>query len=205
MSEKQVQIRVAFGAIVLKGKSATLATFKLQRDLERVSALQSGRSDPKTRSFLQSTTSKDYGKGFTQGNVAHDEGTIIQIQGRRTLGGVPTADQIMFMRLRADAPLYIIKLKLPLDPTSMLGDTMMAFTGRADILTFEEMRAMGYDIPRQTKSQYMDPEELDEVYEINEASPATGARPVFTQIATAKGVQVVEVAAPPERRIRIRR
>jgi len=137
--------------------------------------------------------------------VAQPEGTIFLLQSRWVRNASPIRDGAVFVRLRATGPLWQIKAKMPMSAENILGDSFVAFEGRADVLTIEELRTAGVEIPTQYEKRFMSHEEVDECYVFDRLSDETQPRPVLRTINGADGPKVVEVAPTPARRMVFRR
>lgn len=196
-------VRLTFGAINLPAASATLACFKVDPPFSRSTAINTGRV--KNKDYMQSTRFKDIGKGFTSATVAHPEGSIIMLKAGRTRGGVRIADAAIFLRLRDTAALRHITMRLPLGEESLLGDSMIAFTGKADILSVEELRPAQIDIPRSFVTTFMDQAEIDELFIINVISPELESAPRLQRVITSQGEQMMALPPEPVRRVRTAR
>jgi hypothetical protein len=100
--------------------------------------------------------------------------------------------------------LITVRAKLPHAPESLLGDSLQAFTGNADQLTYAELRVLGLEVTRGYAKTYMDETEVAERFVFKEISPGTVQRPQLVAVATDHGVEVVATAPEASRRIRIR-
>lgn len=70
--------------------------------------------------------------------------------------------RLVVLRVHADAPIQVIHAKIPHHRHStMANGKVPAFTGRADILTADEVEALGLDVKLE---QLMEPEELEEAF-----------------------------------------
>lgn len=201
----EVSVIVSYGKINLSGASGVFSALRVKPLFERDSAANTGRVNVKATTFSASTTMPELGGGFTSKQVAHDAGTVIMLQGSRTRRGVRIADGCIFIRLRACAPKLMIRGILPTGEQSVLGDKHIVFVGSGDVLSVDELKALGYEIPRSWVSGYMQQEEIDELFEVDELNKGSGPRPSFVRIATSNGVEVRAVQAEPVRRMRIRR
>lgn len=202
---KEVSVRVSYGKVNLKGASMGLASLRIQPPFAKDSAANTGRLDVKSTQFTDATLNPQIGGGFTSKVVAHDEGTVIMLQAHRTRNKMRIADGCIFIRLRADAPKLMIRSILPTGTESILGDRHIAFVGSGDILSLEELKAISIEVPRSWVSGYMQQDEIDELFVVEELNKGSGPRPTFVRIATSKGVEVRAVQAEPVRRMRIRR
>lgn len=202
---REVNVRVSYGKINLSAAHYSLATLRVQAPFQRESAANTGRVDVKATQFADATLHPQVGGGFTTKTVAHDEGTIIMIQASRTRSRVRVADGCIFIRLRAGAPKLMVRSILPTSGESILGDRHIAFVGSGDVLTLEELKAIGIEVPRSWASGYMQQDEIDELFLMEELNRGSESRPTFVRIATSKGVEVRAIQPEPVRRMRLRR
>lgn len=198
-------IKVSYGKINLTRSCGTLASFKVVAPFVRTSAANSGKSDPGKRQYVNATAHRDIGGGFTSADVIHEESTVIMVQGSRTRGGMRVADACLFLRLRTNAAFIVIKFKLPTGPESIMGDNHIAFSGCADFMNIEQLRALGIEVSNSFSKNYMAPEEVAELFETQVIRAETSPGPNFVRVATSQGVELKAMAAEPIRRIRLRR
>lgn len=201
----QSAIRVAFGKVNLSQASFTLASFRVTPPFDRDSAANTGRVDVKATQYSEATLHPSVGGGFTSKVVSHDEGTVILLQSSRTRNRVRVADGAIFLRLRSTAPKIMVRSILPTGPESILGDRFIAFIGNADVLTLEELKALGYEIPNKWANGFMQDDEIAELFMTEVLAKETAARPTFVRIATSTGVEVRAIQPERARRLRIRR
>lgn len=200
-----VDTRITYGRINLRNQGGMVACFKLEPPFKWVSAANSGRMRQGTRTSVSATDEPEIGKGFTSQVVEHPEGTVIMIQAGRTRRGAPIADSYLFLRLRSSGPCTHVQFKLPVDDTCLLGDRIVAFSGRADVMTYEQLRVFGYDMPATRQAAYLSEEERDELFVIGEIAPETAPRPGFQAVITNRGVRTEAVSLEAPRRLRLRR
>lgn len=198
-------ITVSFGKVNLATALHTLASFRVTPPFVRDSAANTGRVDVQGTQYAAATRHPEVGGGFTTKSVAHDEGTVILLQASRTRNRMRTADAGLFLRLRSSAPKIMVRTVLPTGPESVLGDRFISFIGNADILTLEELKALGFEIPRGWVSAYMQEDEIGELFLFEELAKQTAPRPTFVRIVTANGVEVRAIQPERARRLRIRR
>ena len=204
MSSKQ-RVTVTFGKANFERAMATLAAFLVAASWDRSTAINYGRVNPRDKVWYPATNDPEHGKGFTSVKIEYEEGSILLFQARRTRGGMTIADAGVFVRLRSSAPLISLLAALPPSVESMLGDNIMAFQGRGDILSVDELRTLGIEVPRSYVSIYMDEDEVEERFSTREIASATVERPTFVRVATTTGTKAQAVAADPIRRVRLRR
>lgn len=205
MADNMRPISVAFGKVNLKRASGTLASWKLEAPFKRTTAVGTGKSDAGGKTYSQATPHPTIGGGFTTAQVRHPEGTIIMLQASRTRNGMRVADACFCLRLRENAAFRLVKVKIPHDRESLLGDTFVAFTGNADLLTLADLKALGIDIPKQWVSNFFAPDEVEELFEHEVIRLETTPPPSYVRVTTTEGTEVKAMAAERIRRVRVRR
>lgn len=197
--------RIFAGSVNLSNASITLACMRVSAGWDRASAISSGRQHPeRTKWHPASQTPTE--KGFMECMVTHPEGTILCIQSQYTRNRMMHAQGAIFVRLRENGPIQEIKLKLPTNQRTLLGDSLVIFNGCADIVSLEELSVLGVHPPRAWRNVYCNRDEILELFTCRELVAAKSPRPVFASVATGEGVKIVEVAQPavrlPRRRSR---
>jgi hypothetical protein len=205
MSEELQRVSMTYGKVVLKNSSATLAVLRVTAPFKRESAAMVGRSEQSSKEYFQSTAYRDIGGGFTRQRVGHPEGTLIVLQSSETKRGVLHAEAAIFLRLRAGADLLSINVKLPVGPESRLGDTLQSFVGAADILTYDEVRLLGINVPRHYRDRYGNEDEIDELFEVSVVRKGNISKPQLVAVATSEGTVIKAVGTEAVRRVKIRR
>ncbi len=200
-----MNVKLTAGKINLSRSSQTLTSFKVTEPFSKVFASSSGKTGPGKKSYAKSTAHPELGGGFTTADVLHPEGTIVLLQAMRTRNGAGYASAGLFLRLRSHAAMLAIKSVLPTGPESLLGDQILAFSGCADLISVEELRTLGIEVPRSYVNNYMEQEEVDELFSIQVIRAESQPAPSMVRIATSKGVVTKAVASEPVRRIRVRR
>lgn len=203
MSSEQ-KILVGFGTVNLKHQSAKLSAWRMLSPWKQDSAASSGKSDNRWAEFPVSKFPEINGK-LHQANTTHPEGTIIVLRASWTSHRLPTRDGALILRLRQGAALLNIQANLPHGPDSRLGSSFAVFRGHADILSADEALVYKIQAPHQFIDKFLDPEQVDECFEIEEIVPEQVAKPQATLVHTPQGAQVVEIAAPSQRRMHFRR
>lgn len=203
MASNQI-IGIGFGKANYSNVLMTVAALKVEAPFKRTSAMNSGVQVSGTKGWTPAGLHEMNG-GFTRIRVAHENGCVILLQASWMRGGSPIRDGSLFIRLRQGAPHYLVNSRVPTANGNSIGDQVLGFDGMGDILTPDEIRIAGLDVPRWYTGRYMDPEELEECFRIQLVAPETVPRPSLQAIATPEGVQVREVPNLPQRRIRLRR
>lgn len=199
----EITATIGYGKANLRTVSATFASMKVSPPFARISAVNSGR---RAGAPITSPVGNWDGAGaLISVPTAHPVGTVIMLQCKWMRGVHLVREGGLFLRLRPGAPVYSIIASVPVDDTTIIGDSWQMFSGPADILNVAELKLLGIDVPRGYVSRYMDEEELSECYRIVQTSPESQPRPAITAIATPEGVEMREVVQAPSRRLHIRR
>lgn len=205
MSDGTQRVSLTYGAINLKSASLTLASLRVVAPFKRESAANTGRAEQHSREYIQATRYKDIGKGFTRQRVIHPSGTLLCVQATKTKNGMLNAEAAIFLRLRAGADLLSINVKLPTGSEGLLGDTLQAFVGEADILSYDELRILGIDCPRSYQNRYGNEDEIDDLLEISVVRKGNISKPQLVAVSTSEGTVVRAVGTEAARRVKIRR
>lgn len=205
MSDNLRRVSLTYGTVNLKTASATLASLRVTAPFKKESAANTGRSEQASKEYFQSTQHREIGGGFTRQRVMHPEGTLLVLQASQTKRGVMYAEAAIFLRLRAGADLLNINVKLPVSQESRLGDTLQAFVGEADILTYEEIRLLGINVPKHYIDRYGNEDELDEMFETSVVRKGNISKPQLVAVATSEGTVIRAVGTEAVRRVKIRR
>lgn len=194
-----------YGKVNLSNKSGSLGVFKVCDGFRRESAVTSGRVEHSSKSHIQATRHSDIGGGFTRQRVEHEEGTVLVCQATFTKNGRVHAEGAIFLRLRGGADMIQINYLPPRGPESIISESIQAFLGEADILSWEEIRLLGIDVPRQYKQRYGEREEIDELFHVEVIRPGTIGKPTLVAVATSEGTVIKAVGTEAPRRVRFRR
>lgn len=203
MSRTQV-ITIGFGKANFSNVVATVAALKVETPFNRVSAMTSGVAVSGSKTWIPAGL-HEMNAGFTRLRTEHENGRIILLQAAWNRGGSPLREGAIFIRLRHGAPLYEISARVPTSQGNVCGDIVQVFEGTGDILSPDEMKVAGIEIPRFYAQRYLSEEEIMECFRISLIRGETVARPSLQSVVTSAGIEVREVANLPQRRIRIRR
>jgi len=132
-----------------------------------------------------------------------EEGKIFGLKLYSTTSGACRANSMILLRLRSDGPYMTINAVL--GPVAAARyQKIPCFQGRADVITPEEAKAYGVTLSPSMIKNLMDPEELEEDFEIivlDKGQP----KPTKEKVRTATGVKEVLVKPMAARRVRIKR
>lgn len=133
-----------------------------------------------------------------------DDGTVLGIRFSKTTNGRPSADACLFVRVRADGHTISINANIPPARGLTLPRQVQAFFGKGDILGYNGMKSLGYDIPKSYRLNFMDEEEIEECFTYTEADDGVPLN-LRAQTVVIAGEEKKIVTATPQRRIRVRR
>lgn len=195
---------LGYGKANYATSTTSFSCMKVVAPFVRSSASGAGRSIPGTKKWTMAGASPSH-SGFSSERSEHAVGTIILVQATRMSGGMRIAEAGIFLRLRETGPLYEVYGKLPTSTQNVIGDEVAIATLRGDLLTLEDLKIMGLEIPRVFRQRYMQADEIAELFAVSEIQQEIKARPQLVAIATADGVKLQEVAVAPARRLRFRK
>lgn len=197
-------LNIGYGKANLSATLATYVAWKVKAPFDKESAAMSGHRI--TGSYhAEPVGTNDHRGALISQRVKHFDGTVILLQASWKRGGSPIRDGALFLRLRTGAASYRIRAKVPQDATTVCGPLFTVFEGHADILTEAELTVLNLKVPRNYTDRFMQLDEIDECFTIEEFAPAQVERPQLTAVATSEGVKMVELAAAPSRRLRVGR
>ena len=133
-----------------------------------------------------------------------ENGTVLAIRYSKTTNGRASADACLFVRVREDGNTISINARIPKARNLILPNVVQAFYGKGDILGYNGMKSLGFDVPKSYRSMYMDEEEIMECFDYHEGNDGVplNLRETIIIVAGEKKKIVVE---SPQRRIRVRR
>lgn len=158
-----------------------------------------------TRSNVHPVSSHPQINGCLYSSYAVDvpDGEIVLIQFGVKSRMVSLRDGAVLIRLRQSGPSLAISANIPMTTESLLGSRVLCFQGAGDMLAPAELVAP-YDMPGRYRSQYFDPEELRECFNIQVLREQEAPKPEFTQVTKSDGAVVIVPTESSKRRIRIR-
>jgi hypothetical protein len=184
----------------------TLASYtcqKVEAPFVRVSAVTSGKALSGGHEYLPGSI-PHRGTIWVR-PVEHPEGTLILLQASWKRSGAPIRDGAVFLKLRNQGAQWEVNFRLPTDACNVVGDSVRAFEGRADILGEQELASIGIEVPRMFRDKFMTDEEVDECFTIVRVSAEIAPRPQRILVGEGRDAKVVELAAAPLRRMAFRR
>lgn len=199
-------VLVGYGKVTFSSVSASFASFVVRPKFDRTTAGQSGRASG-NKQVAQAGQFAHQGTLINQMTML-DDGAVVLVTSRWTRNGSPVRDGAIFLRLRARAAYYSIVAVVPVHRDSVCGDRFTMFAGHADLLGSDELSLLGIEPPPVYVAKFMQPEEIDECFEINqmvaEVEPPPTQRVV--EIVTPAGVEErIVTSSVPRRRIQLRR
>lgn len=193
-----------YGKATFANTSASYAFMKIDAPFTRVSGSTSGQKVPSSE---QSAPVGNFdGNGFIlTGKVAHDQGTVLLLQVSWKRRGIALRDGVVIVRLREGAPLYNVYAHLPTDAENRYGDSIQMFSGNADLVTRKDLAMYDIEVPRNWAEKFMGADEVAECFRIVKVRDGLVPRPNVVAVVTPEGSKLREIAAVPERRLRLRR
>lgn len=200
-----VAIRVGFGKAIFTGSTYTMSAMVVGKPWIRSPAATSG-----TR--IRGAAVENYvgAHGAINGTLYNDgvqyaPGTILLLGSCNSRKGVPVSEGAILLRLRPQAAYLNVSAVLPPDRANVYGNRFSLFQGNADILSIDEAKVLGVEVPRGYVERFFQPDEIAERFDIVEVHAETAPAPEFVAVSTPSGIVVKEMAAVPQRRIRIRK
>jgi len=204
-AERTEEVLMAYGKVNVSNQLATYAVMTVKPPFKRESAANTGIRIKGADHFANVSDWEGNG-GLSICKVRHAPNTVILLQASWKRNGASLRDAVVFVRLRASGPLLNVVAFLPQARESRLGDRVVMFTGRGDIMDAEELRVLGIEVPHRFQDSYMNAEEIAECFEVTEVVSEAVPRPVIARVATGDGkVHLTEMPVAPRRRLRVRR
>ncbi len=197
-------VSVGFGKVTFATSSASLSAFKVEPVFERVLASKALTKVGQTQR-IPASDKPQFDGWLYQDTINAPEGTILCAQLQVRSNGVAIRDGSIFLRIRGDAPLIIITAHMPASIGSTLqANNCTAFSGRADLLTIEELAEYDITPSKNYVTAFCQEDEIGECFTITEASQGV-AKPVVERLVNSQGETVVFNAPRLTRRIRVKR
>lgn len=133
-----------------------------------------------------------------------EDGTVLGVRHSKMTNGRSSADACIFVRVRSDGGNIRIHGKVPRARNTALPPEVLAFSGKGDILTYNDMAMLGLSVPKNFRFLFMEQEEVEECFswEVDDS----GTRKTFTQeTVDVGGEKRTILVETPARRIRVRR
>lgn len=208
MTERAV-VEIMFGSQSFERNSAKANVLLLEQT-----------SDGETKSLFPSKVLTKHGMGSKElaardGDGRHGEwyrhsliaedGKVMFFTGSVTFNRKPVRDIGLLVRLRATGP-FVHAYMILRPHENAVFDRIPLFSGRADVLTPEELLDMGYALKSSVIENNFDEEELEDGLVIEQMGTAIEERPVLEMMQTASGaMEAIEVPPEPKRKLRRRR
>lgn len=199
-------VSITHGKCVFTGSGCTIAVFVMRCDNSN------GRDFPgKVLNEVRGTKShtpaardgfNDHGT-WTSIQYESQNRTVVCIQVTRNSSMGVQAQGAVFLCLREDASLIKIDARLIPNNNSVY-NAVPVFTGKADILSREELPEYGIQLLGNYMSNYMDEEELEEIFAIAEIVKGNQKPEMVSSTAPDGKVVMVPVAGENRRRVRVR-
>jgi hypothetical protein len=190
-------ISVGFGKENFSRSSISLSAFSVKAPFLRETVATAHKRQGQVQRFPASET-PDINGWLYLDTVQVPEGALILLQSSYRYNGSPFRDGAILLRIRPDAPNYLIRASLPASLESSQTGKFLVFQGRADIVATEEYSEYGL-YPNQNWFQgFTNPEEVSEAFEIEMADAGT-PKPVMETVIDVEGKALVTSAAPRRR------
>ena len=143
---------------------------------------------------------EQFGAFYTK-TVEHRAGEILLLQGSWKRKSLPVRDGAVFIRLRQSGAHWSIAFKVPMEQQNRIGATALAFEGTGDIMSADELQALGLTVPGSYVNKFMQDEEVDECFELRKLREETSPRPSLIAVVDNGVTKVVEAPSAPKRRM----
>jgi hypothetical protein len=194
---------LGYGKANYRNTLATYSAMKVSPPFARVTAITSGKRHGQMA--VSQAGRHEMNGVLIAGNIEHPYGTVILLQASWKRSGAPIRDASLFFRLRLGAPLYSVSAYVPTEQDNTYGDRFPMFAGYADLLTADELAALGIEVNASYVRKFMELDEVEECFMLQEMQPETIGRPQLTAIATPTGIEMKELPPEPARRLVLRR
>ena len=198
-------ITVGYGKATFPGASITLSGFVVEPPFIRTLASKALTKQGSTVRIPVSDHADIDGWLFND-TVLVPDGTIMMVQMSQKYRGSGLRDGAIFVRAREEGAAAMITATIPSHARSTLtSNTHQVFLGNGDILTVEELAEQGIAPNDSFVRAFMDPEEVEECFNIRFLRGAVSAPPVEEKHIGRDGEVVRLRVEQSPRRIRIRR
>lgn len=199
MSEQTIS--AAVGKATFQNLSHQLTVSVVEPPFTRKNAAGVGKRIGK--SVYMAGTSPLHG-AYDEETFSLPDGKVLLIVSKWASRGSPTRDGAIFLRLRTGGPLYSIRATLPMHQDARLGESMECLRCAGDILSAADLHALRIEPYATFSSTHMDPEEIDECFQITRVTEGATPKPAFATVTNAAGqTETVTVAARPTRRLNL--
>lgn len=198
-------ISIGYGKETFATSSVTLAGFVVESPFIRTLA---SKKLQKVGSSIRIPVSNhpDIDGWLYQDTVMAPEGTICMVQMQYKYRGSGLRDGAIIIRTRTQGSGLMINALLPHDPRSILSSSShCVFSGYGDILNTDEIALAGIEVPKNFKNAFMNPEEVEECYDVQVLREPICAAPTIEEAITPTGEKVHLRIERAPRRMRIRR
>ena len=200
-------ISVGFGKENFTQISMSLSAFRVTAPWLRELPNKSLKRQSPVQTFPATQYPEINGRMFID-TLRAPEGTMILLQASHRLvvreGRPPRlTDGAVALRTRATGPMLTVHATLPTTSDALLSGRFLAFQGRADVMTEEDMELYGLVVPNNYRDAYLEPSEVNYCFSVDTVSPALSEKPRVEMVVI--GDEVVAVPARPLRRVKRRR
>lgn len=198
-------VRMGYGKATLARTNGSFSVIRVKPSFHKESGITTGQRRAGTHIATPVSRHPQINGYMHTDDVAHEDGTIIMLQGMRSSGPRRIADAAILLRLREEGARLSIIGKLPIGNENLIGDNWEVFRGRADILSPDDAALYQVNIPRNFVGAFFDPEEVATLFEVFQLDPARTPKPEVALVSTATGLVTKEVAQSAIRRLRFRK
>lgn len=149
----------------------------------------------------------DHGKWYSANYSSQDDSsTVLCIQLTRRVQGTVRAQCTLHIIPHERGPMLNVQACLTPNDNSVQGQSVTVYTGPGYIIDHGQMKSLGIKIDKADISHFMDAEELDDEFLIDNMTGADLSLPNLLQVEEADGTVTSVIAAPvAKRKLRIRK
>lgn len=204
MMDSAPVISITNGKCTFRASSATIMSFAMAGNGSSARSYPGVALKEVGKSYIPAAKDgyKEHGQ-WTQASFYSQNGAIISIQVSIGNSVGLVAQGAIFLCLRDDADLISVSALLTPDTNSTY-DKVPVFTGRADVLTQEELESYGVVLLDNYIRVYMDEEEIDEIFKVSTVAKGVKKPEMVSAVTVSGKVLRVPVSDGPVRKVRIR-
>ena len=198
------RVMCGFGKAVFAAMSSSLLSAVVEAPFKRTATSQKFKKSQPTQRYPV-TLHPTIGGMMFQDYFDLPDGTLILLQNQHRARSTPMRDSTVFIRVRQTGASLVIYARIPPSSDSLVGDQFIAFTGRGDLVEWDELPALGITVPTYYRRTYANAEEREECFTIDVVEDQkTTAKPEMKLVEVAgKEAIPIMVVPTPRRNIRI--
>lgn len=201
MSNVQELVEVCYGSQTFSTTSAKVAIFCLLPGNKAKSFPDKVMTQARKSSFPASTDGHRLHGFWTTAIYHHVEGMMLMVQVLNSVRGAQRNNASMLLSLRETGPTLMVQANISPHRDAALSK-VTAFIGKADIMSPAEAMELGYVLDRNYIDTFFHQDEIEEVFDIQELSPATTDKPEIMEVSEPTG-EKRKVLVSPKRKRRI--